>query len=81
MSILEIVIKIIEISLQEYLKNLKQEYQNNISKALLKYLRRRTFSKVFIANFEHVFVSWDFISDQKPVMGANRRIIYRVIGL
>ena len=35
---LKIVIKIIEISLQECLKNFKHEYQNNFSKALSEYL-------------------------------------------
>ena len=39
------------------------------------------YSKVFIANFEHFFVSWDFLSREKSVMGVCKRIIYRVIGL
>ena len=38
-------------------------------------------SKVFITNFEHVFVSWDFISRGKSVTGVCGRIIYRVVGL
>ena len=39
------------------------------------------YSKVFIANFEHVFVTWDFISHEKSVTGVCRRIIYKVVGV
>ena len=38
------------------------------------------YSKVFIA-FEHVFVSWDFLSREKSVTGVCGRIIYRVVSL
>ena len=34
------------------------------------------FSEIFIANFEHVFVSSDFISHERPVTGPYIRIIY-----
>ena len=40
-----------------------------------------TQTKVFIAYFEHVFVSWDFISSGKPVTRVCRSIINRVVGL
>ena len=39
------------------------------------------YSKVFTANFEHVFVSWDFLSCGESVTRVCGRIIYRVVGL
>ena len=39
------------------------------------------YAKIFIAKFEHVFVSWNFLSREKSVTGVWERIIYRVVGL
>ena len=64
---LEIVIKRIKMSLQEYLKSFERKYQNNFSKA-------HAFFKAFIVN-------WDFISGRKPVPGVHERIVDRAVGL